>query len=120
MQTSQPLPKSDQRAFVFGIPIAMISIAAFFSGHAGWLSARAAATVAVAAGVVLIGLCLTQWARGSIRDRARIPVVAPFLLGGGPAAAGLGVLTNHAIGFVASVAVGVLAAAAFGLSIRRR
>ena len=115
-----PLEPDDQKVVMLGIPLAVIALVAFFAGQAGALSEHTSAVISLVLGAVLLVLCGTQWLRGAPMRKERIPVIAPLLLAGGPAARSLGVLTSNGVGVAASIVFGLFAAVIFGLALRGR
>lgn len=105
---------------MLGIPFAVIAVVAFFAGQAGAIAERTSAIVALIFGGLLLVICGAQWLRGSAMTKERIPVIAPLLLAGGPAARSLGVLTSDGVGIAASIVFGLFAALIFGLALRKR
>ena len=120
MATSSPILPGDQRVVLAGIPLALVAVVVFFLGQADTISEHTSAVVTLALGAILLGLCLPQWARGARLARERIPVIAPVLFAGGPAARSLGILTSNGVGVAASIVFGVFAALILGVAMRRR
>jgi hypothetical protein len=114
------LHPDDQRVVMLGIPLAVIALIAFFAGQAGAIAEHTSAVISLALAAVLLVLCGAQWLRGATMRKERIPVIAPLLLAGGPAARSLGILTSDGVGVAASIAFGLFAALIFGLALRKR